>query len=151
MPEPVSSTSITTRSPAPQPRDRVVVVDRSTKRGRVLVADDDAAVGAALARLLEREHDVHSVTGGRQVLARVEAGERFDAIVLDLQMPDLTGMDVFARLQEVAPEQADRVLFVTADTFSQAVQAFTERHSDRVLEKPHHTQSIKRLLRTVVG
>jgi two-component system, NtrC family, sensor kinase len=136
---------------APQPRDGVVLLDRSSKRGRVLVADDDEAAGAALARLLEREHDVQAVTGGRQVLAQVEAGERFDAIVLDLQMPDLSGMDVFARLQEVAPEQAERVLFVTADTFSQAVQAFAERHCGRVLEKPHHTQSLKRLLRAVVG
>ncbi|MBF5042034.1 response regulator [Aggregicoccus sp. 17bor-14] len=136
---------------APQKRESVVVMDRSTRRGRVLVADDDEAVGTALARLLEREHDVEAVTRGQQVLAAVEAGERYDAIVLDLQMPDLTGMDVFARLQQVAPEQAERVLFVTADTFSQGVQAFTERHADRVLEKPHHAQSLKRLLRAVVG
>ena len=135
----------------PQARDLVVMLDRSGKRGRVLVADDDAAAGASLARLLEREHDVQAVTGGLQVLARVQAGERFDAIVLDLQMPDLSGMDVFARLQQVAPEQAARVLFVTADTFSQPVQDFTQRHADRVLEKPHHTQSLKRLLRAVVG
>lgn len=44
-------------------------------------------------------------TDSRQALAAIAAGQRFDAILCDLMMPNLTGMELHAQLAKIAPDQ----------------------------------------------
>jgi CheY-like chemotaxis protein len=60
----------------------------------VLVVDDDHDVRAALVELLETEgYDVVAAANGRVALARLRAGVRPCAIVLDLMMPIMDGWE----------------------------------------------------------
>lgn len=119
---------------APQaPLKRVV---RATRRGKVLIVDDEAAFAGSLQRLLGRHHDVTVLRSGRDALAQIRSGTRFDAILCDLMMPEITGMELHARLLELAPEQADRMLFVTGGAFTVAAQHFLERLRTPWFEKP---------------
>jgi CheY-like chemotaxis protein len=52
----------------------------SRARPRVLVADDDALVRRWLCRSLRFRYDVAEAGDGTEVIARVEAGERFDVV-----------------------------------------------------------------------
>src|SRR5262249_34259954 len=73
---------------------------------RVLVIDDEAQVGRAIRRTLEPHHRVTWVGSPREALARLRSGERFDVILCDIIMPDMTGMELFEVLRSDYPECA---------------------------------------------
>jgi DNA-binding NarL/FixJ family response regulator len=78
------------------------------------LADDHPELLAALRRLLESSCAVvGSVSTGRQAVAAA-IGLRPDVIVLDLDMPDLNGLEVCRQIREAAPE-TDVVLLTAAD------------------------------------
>jgi PAS domain S-box-containing protein len=72
---------------------------------RVLLVDDDVDLRDLSARLLRRGgHEVLAVENGKAAIALVEAGEPLDAVVLDQNMPGMTGVQVFERLRRLRPE-----------------------------------------------
>src|SRR5688572_29413513 len=89
---------------------------------RVIVADDEAMARKRIARLLRAEPGVSVIaecSGGLEAVARV-AAEQPDLVFLDVQMPDLSGIEVVERL---GVERMPPVVFVTA--FDQyAIKAF---------------------------
>jgi len=77
---------------------------------RVLVADDDDDARAFIAHALRRAgYAVRAVNDGAQALERLRV-ERFDAAVLDLEMPGLSGEDVRAHLDANGPRTTGLVL-----------------------------------------
>jgi DNA-binding response OmpR family regulator len=66
----------------------------------VLIVEDDPRLGRLLQRLLiEERHVVDLAAGGEEALELVESGGGFDALILDVGLPDLTGFDVARRLR----------------------------------------------------
>ncbi|HEV3191201.1 MAG TPA: response regulator, partial [Polyangiaceae bacterium] len=108
----------------------------SVVRGRVLIVDDDEAIGRALARSLSEHHDVFVTTRGEEALQWIVAGERFDAILSDLMMPDIPGMELHQELQTVARDQAERMIFLTGGAFTPAAREFLDRVANPRVEKP---------------
>jgi len=86
--------------------------------GRLLVIDDEPMILGALRRSLSAEYNVTCVGDGRKALDRLRAGERYALILCDLMMPEMTGMDLFAELEKVAPDQASRMVFVSGGAFT---------------------------------
>jgi CheY-like chemotaxis protein len=80
----------------------------------VLIADDDPRLSAALQfRLEQAGYEVYSAGSGRDILSQLEI-ERPDLILLDLMMPDMSGLEVLEYLQ-ADPELASiPVLVLTA-------------------------------------
>ncbi|WP_375742377.1 MASE1 domain-containing protein [Corallococcus interemptor] len=108
----------------------------SGRRGRVLIVDDEPRLAQSMRLLLEPGHDVVTVTRGEDALARVAAGESFDVVLCDLQMPGMDGIAVYRRLQSEAPALASRVVFISGGASSPEARAFVEAVAQRVLEKP---------------
>ena len=123
----------------------------SGRRARVLVVDDEVAVGAVVRRVLGREHDVVAVTGGRAALAMLAGGDRFDVIACDLMMPDLSGMDFYEELAKRFPASAERVFFMTGGTFTPRAQAFLERTGLRRLDKPFDAETLRETVRAIAA
>ena len=105
-------------------------------RARVLVVDDEPAMGRALARMLRQHLDVLPLTSAGEALRRIAAGERFDVILSDVMMPEVTGMELYQRLQKLAPDQAERMIFVTGGAFTVAAREFLDRVPNPRIEKP---------------
>ena len=118
----------------------------SSRRGRVLVVDDDALVARTVSRTLAREHDVISVTAAREALERCAAGEKFDLILCDLMMPDMTGMDLHRELVISAPDQADRMIFLTGGAFTAQARAFLSDTPKEHLEKPFDPTNLRAII-----
>jgi signal transduction histidine kinase len=114
----------------------VTLASGAAPRARVLVVDDEAPIGIALQRLLGEHHDVFPLTRGRDALDRIEDGERFDVILSDLLMPDMSGIELYERLRHAAPEQAERMVFVTGGAFTPAARDFLDRVPNPRIEKP---------------
>jgi PAS domain S-box-containing protein len=108
----------------------------AARRGRILIVDDEPRLVQSMRLLLESSHDVVTTTRGSEALAMVSAGQRFDVVVCDLQMPETTGIDVYKRLREQVPELAQRLVFISGGAYTQAARDFIRSVSNRVLEKP---------------
>jgi DNA-binding NtrC family response regulator len=81
-------------------------------RARVLVVDDDAEMRALLADVLSNEgYKVEGVANGAEALIRLRT-ESFGAIVLDKNMPGLSGLDLLPGLRTICPDTP--VIMITA-------------------------------------
>ena len=102
----------------------------------VLVVDDEQELAEAFAEaLMLRGHRVQADFDGAAAVRHVEA-ERFDVVVADIRMPDVDGLDVFARATRSRPALAGRFVFVTGEPLSAEVTEFLSRHSTPCLAKP---------------
>ncbi len=119
------------------------------RRGRVLIVDDEAIFAGSLRRLLGREHDCEVAHDGNDALARMRAGERYDAIVSDLMMPGLGGIELFNAVSELAIEQAQRFIFVSASTAGAA--GFLARITNPWFDKPCDLDALRASIRRLVG
>ena len=117
----------------------------STVRGRILVIDDEPLIGLSIKRLLARSHDVIPMTSAAEAL-EVLRTERFDIILCDLMMPQMTGMDFHAALEQEAPELASQVVFLTGGAFTPAARAFLDRVPNTRLNKPFASSELKGLI-----
>src|SRR5690606_33269447 len=95
-------------------------------RGRVLVIDDDSAMANALSLVLGEDHQVEVFTSARRALARLGQGERYDAIVCDVMMPEMSGIDFHAELARAQPELATQVIFLTGGAFTLRAREFLD-------------------------
>ena len=81
----------------------------------VLVVDDDDDVRETLALILESEgHRVSLAADGRAALARLDAGDMPDVMLLDLRMPVMTGWDVVEALRNDGRLQRLSVVICTS-------------------------------------
>jgi CheY-like chemotaxis protein len=136
-----------------QARDRPTAERVSTGRGRsgkIIVIDDDAAVGTAIRRALGRRHDVLTTTSGAEAVERIRRGERFDLILCDLMMPMLSGMDVHDALTTLCPEQASRMVFITGGAFTVTAREFLDRVPNERFDKPFDASRLRLLAKTMV-
>ena len=68
---------------------------------KILVADDDAAIRTLLQDLLKGEgYEVVEARTGAEVLAAVTKPEKPDLVLMDVRMPEMTGMDVLRRMRD---------------------------------------------------
>ena len=121
------------------------------RRGRVLVVDDEPAVAAAIRRVLASHHEVVVHGSAEEAMATIARGERFDAILCDLMMPGMTGMDLHEALSRLAPEQAGRVVVLTGGAFTPRAREFLDRVPLPRCEKPFDSHGLREVVRKVVG
>ena len=112
-------------------------------RTRLLLIDDEAAVGRSMRLLLAPAFDVVAVTSARAGLDKLAAGEPFDVIVCDLMMPEMTGADLYAELASSWPQYARRIVFISGGAFTDDARQFVDSLTTPYLEKPFTEQALR--------
>jgi DNA-binding NtrC family response regulator len=107
---------------------------------KVLLVDDEQDFVEALAERMEaRGMDVSSTTSPKDALKRA-VEESFDAIVLDLQMPEMDGLEVLSAIKKVKPEM--QIILLTGHaTVEKGIEAMKLGAMD-LIEKPADLQII---------
>ncbi|MCA9705051.1 MAG: response regulator [Myxococcales bacterium] len=101
---------------------------------RLLLIDDDATVRRGLARVLPGE--VMQAGHAREALELIEDNPRFDVIVCDVMMPDMTGIDFYRELSKRYPELCARTMFVTGGVFDESALEYIAEQKIPMLTKP---------------
>jgi putative two-component system response regulator len=119
---------------------------------RILVADDDPTVGAALEQILRHEgYDVARARDGRGALAAV-ADRRPDLILLDLNMPHVGGFEVCQRVKGDPATSLLPVVILTGESEADARMQAWDVGADDFLTKPFQVVEVlarcRSLLRT---
>jgi DNA-binding response OmpR family regulator len=122
-------------------------MDRGSGRAPVilLVEDDDGIARPLVAALQSSGYEVTRVSSGQQALANA-AG--VDAVVLDLGLPDLDGVEVCRRLRRRAPQA--RVLMLTARTTEADVVVGLDAGADDYVTKPFRLAELLARLRALL-
>jgi CheY-like chemotaxis protein len=116
---------------------------------RVLVIDDDPLVLKAVGRILESGSTVVSAGSALEALARLQQDRSFDAILCDLMMPEMTGMEFHARVSALDPAIARRIVFMTGGAFAPEAREFVLRSRAVCLDKPFVPSGLRAALRAV--
>ena len=117
---------------------------------RVLIIDDEPMIAKILARLIGKENEVHISQNGVEARERFHSGERYDVIMCDIMMPEVSGMDLYADLQKNAPDQAQRMIFMTGGAFTEATRAFLDSIPNPRVDKPFDVGRVKEALGNIL-
>ena len=150
---------VTDTFPSTLPGDADATTSRSERSGartagrsdapvRVLVVDDEPLLGELLSTALHYEGwEVETATDGRSAI-RVAGEQLPDVVVLDVMLPDMSGLDVLGRLREIRPHVP--VLFLTArDAVEDRVAGLTAGGDDYVT-KPFSLEEVVARLRALL-
>ena len=143
--------SETAGTPPARPATEEPSGSKTGRRVSVLVIDDEPLINKLVASILAPDHDVTCETSAEVALARIRGGERFDAILCDVMMPQMTGMDLHDALLEIAPKQANVMLFLTGGAFTPRARAFLDRVPNATIDKPFDAVTLKVRVRQLVG
>jgi len=113
---------------------------------RVLVVDDEASVRVSLQRYLAgRGHQVETTASGEDALTRLKAS-KYDAVIVDMRMPDLSGEQLYERLRSNDPTHAERVIFTTGDLVNEQMRRFLDGTGRPCVPKPFEFSSFDQAL-----
>ena len=141
-------------SPSPRPTPPPAVARRSASPSRctvadqrILAADDEPAILRALTVALRaRGYDVIAATNGQEALERC-ATEEPAAVILDLGLPDLDGIDVLRRIREWTDVP---VIVLTAEGSDDRKVIALDSGADDYVTKPYSTPELLARLRVAL-
>lgn len=104
---------------------------------KILIIDDNQDTSTMLSKFLElKGHDCIAANDGRNGLALINS-RNFDILLLDLAMPNFTGMDVLDELCKTKKVDELKIIVFTASSLNKMDEnALMEKHVYSVLRKP---------------
>ena len=121
--------------------------DRKVKTMRILIIEDDPAMVAAMRRGLQPSYIVDTAGSGHDGLYQAETNQ-YDAVVLDLSLPDQSGLEVCAKLR--AAGVICSIIIVTARTEVQDKVSLLDVGADDYLTKPFSLDELKARIRALL-
>jgi PAS domain S-box-containing protein len=109
---------------------------------RILIVDDEEMLGTILRRIL-KAHDVTVLTNARDALDRIDGGARYDAILCDVMMPIMSGIEFHHALAERHPDQERALMFLTGGAFNTETAAFLESVANPRVDKPFDAAKLR--------
>ncbi|MET4727720.1 two-component system sensor histidine kinase RpfC [Lysobacter enzymogenes] len=120
---------------------------------QVLVADDHSANRMVLQRLLQKAgHRAVCVEGGEEVLNALAVSD-YDAVIADLHMPDISGLDLLRelRVMEAGAGRRTPVVVLSADVTPDSIQACQQAGARAFLAKPVSTVRLLDILADIAA
>lgn len=121
-----------------------------TDRKRVLVVDDDDAIRAMLAKVVQRQGlEVDTARDGQEAIQRLDRDD-YGVVLLDLMMPRVDGYGVLRHLSASHPEMLGRTIIASAVPEPEILRRFSEPVF-KIHPKPFDLEQLMRDIRECAG
>jgi PAS domain S-box-containing protein len=123
-------------------------IERGTEH--VLVIDDEKDVAEIICSMLESlGYQVTHVDSGQKAINLFRKKKRFDVVILDLNMPKMSGKETFIRLKKIDPDV--RVIISTGYGDRVIDASLGKAAGDTVLQKPYQIEELSKILRVTLN
>ncbi len=110
---------------------------------KILVVDDEPANVDTFGRMLKKQHEVFFALSGLDALGILEREKPgFDAIISDINMADMDGIDLYKNICLKYPGLEKRIVFVTGGIFTTRARDFLKSMPNPLLEKPFASKEL---------
>jgi DNA-binding response OmpR family regulator len=117
-------------------------------KGKLLIVDDEAAIRWALHKTLQRMNfEIVEAETGEQAIALVRT-VRFDAVLLDIGMPGMNGIEICRKIRKLMP-LLGIVMLTVKSAEEDKIQAL-DAGADDYITKPFHVGELAARLRATV-
>ncbi len=109
---------------------------------KVLIADDEDIVRTSLDAILKKggDYETDFALDGEEAVKKI-GSIFYDAVLLDLEMPKVSGYDVLARAREIHPDLP--IIFLTGKADARKVaEAIAKEHLSGFIEKPFTPEDV---------
>lgn len=112
------------------------------KPSTILIVDDEAGLRRVLERYLERSGYRVLTAGTAEAAYELLITEQADALLLDIQLPTMSGLALYLAIVHRWPRLEGRVAIMTGDAAAEEVRTWLEHHRCVVLRKPFNLQQV---------
>ena len=74
-------------------------------------------------------------------MAKLESAS-YDIVLMDIRMPGMSGMELYAKVIDTHPELTGKVIFMTGDSSDVTTRAFLEQNNLKFLAKPFDIETL---------
>ena len=119
---------------------------RASRRGTILLVDDEPAILRSMRRILELDHDVLAAESGAEALQIVQTNPRIDVMLLDVYMSDMNGITVHKEISRLYPSMVDHIVFMTGGKSDKLVSEYLRKTNCSLIEKPIDISALNQLI-----
>jgi CheY-like chemotaxis protein len=113
-------------------------------KARILVVDDEPAITQVLKRVLTDEGYEVEITGKAQAALGLIKGGKYALILLDIKLPDMSGIELYQHLDKTAMSLTQRIIFITGDVLGTDTMDFFSRTGASYVTKPFDMEQLKK-------
>jgi CheY-like chemotaxis protein len=109
----------------------------------LLVVNNEPYIRDLLARSLgQLRYTVDLAEDGQEAWRKIQR-RSYDCVIMDLQMPNMSGQELFGLIQGFKPDLARKSIFMTGDIVTPQTQAFVSSVSRPTLSKPFELEELR--------
>jgi len=113
------------------------------KQGKILIVDDELGVRESLKFILKDKYDIFPFDSGKEVISSFSPGT-YDLALLDIKMPEMTGIELLKRLKNLDPEII--VIMVTGHGTLETAQAAINLGASGYVSKPFDRHELEKMI-----
>lgn len=118
-----------------------------TSKKNILIIDDDPRnIFALKAVLHSRSFDCQSVLSAEEGLKILQGNDHFDAVLLDMMMPDMDGYEALTEIRKIETRKSIFIIAVTAQAMVGDRQKCLDKGADGYISKPIDIDKLTALL-----
>jgi CheY-like chemotaxis protein len=115
----------------------------------VLVVEDDPLIRWSVKETLSKDYRVRVAESAEEALKKIRDARRLDALLADVRLPGLSGLDLSNRLRQTRPGL--KIFIMTAYSGEEAAREAFAIRADGYLTKPFAMETLKDMLLSHLG
>ena len=116
-----------------------------TESPRILIIDDDEAIRRTLSTILEEKGYIIDTAKSAEEAIKKSASAYYNLALIDIKLPDIEGIDLLNKLQEISPEMI-KIILTGYPSLQNAVKA-VNRGADGYLIKPVNIDDLHKMIK----
>ncbi len=126
------------------------MVDKSSAGKRILVVEDEPAIGRICTRTLEADGFQVEIAANGRIARDILQRKRHDLYLIDIRTPEMNGVELYKYLEKGYPELTKKVVFTTGDVMSGDIGSFLKGTGRPFLPKPFTPDQLRAAVRAVL-